>query len=223
MLQEESARLARFGRPGHRGDRRLSDLDDVTDRLGRDVADRAVTRPRVLLVTDGRAADRLAWLGYARFGVLLLETEERDACRYVDRLPSRRGRLAGVWQAVSPAVAGLGEPRRRRRHDRGSRCPATQCTMQIAGDRRGPTLIFRARNAWAGFPQRPQDDLQVVAGRALPLACAGASSGDRRFTPRPRIGKESRPVPHKPRRTYVASQPIRRSVRPRSSRSVSRA
>jgi diguanylate cyclase (GGDEF)-like protein len=85
-LREESARLARFGRPVTVVIAELPHLDDVTDRLGRDVADRVVTETARLLVTDGRAADRLAWLGYARFGVLLLETEEKAACRYVDRL-----------------------------------------------------------------------------------------------------------------------------------------
>ena len=85
-LREESARLARFGRPVTVVIAELSHLDDVADRLGRDVADRVVTETARLLVTDGRAADRLAWLGYARFGVLLLETEEKAACRYVDRL-----------------------------------------------------------------------------------------------------------------------------------------
>jgi GGDEF domain-containing protein len=39
-----------------------------------------------LLVTEGRAADRVAWLGGARFGVLLLETEEVRASGYVDRV-----------------------------------------------------------------------------------------------------------------------------------------
>jgi diguanylate cyclase (GGDEF)-like protein len=78
--------MARFGRPVTVVVAELRHLDDLADRLGRDVADRVANETARLLVTDGRAADRIAWLGYARFGVLLLETEEKVACRYVDRL-----------------------------------------------------------------------------------------------------------------------------------------
>jgi diguanylate cyclase (GGDEF)-like protein len=86
LVREESARVARFGRPITVVMAELRRLDGVADRLGRDVADRVVTETASLLVTEGRSVDRIAWLGDARFGVLLLETEESGASHYVDRV-----------------------------------------------------------------------------------------------------------------------------------------
>jgi diguanylate cyclase (GGDEF)-like protein len=85
-IHEESARMGRFGRPVTVVMAELRHLDDVADRLGRDVADRVVTEIACVLAREGRAADRIAWLGGARFGVLLVETEELMASRYVERL-----------------------------------------------------------------------------------------------------------------------------------------
>jgi diguanylate cyclase (GGDEF)-like protein len=85
-IREESARVARFGRPVTVVMAELRHLDDVADRLGRDVAERVVTETARLLTTDGRAVERIAWLGDARFGVLLLETDETVAGQYVDRV-----------------------------------------------------------------------------------------------------------------------------------------
>lgn len=85
-LREESARVARFGRPVTVVMAEIPDLEGVADRLGRGVADRVVTETARLLATEGRAADRLAWLGDAKFGILLSETEENRATGYVDRV-----------------------------------------------------------------------------------------------------------------------------------------
>ena len=87
-LREESARAARFGRPVTVVMAEIPDLDGVVDRLGRGVADRVVSETARVLVTKGRAADRIAWLGEARFGILLSETEEVRAPAYVDRVRS---------------------------------------------------------------------------------------------------------------------------------------
>jgi diguanylate cyclase (GGDEF)-like protein len=64
----------------------LHSLDDVADRLGRNVADSVVAETARLLVAHGRTVDRIAWLGGARFGVLLVETEEVVALGYVERV-----------------------------------------------------------------------------------------------------------------------------------------
>jgi GGDEF domain-containing protein len=71
----------------------LPRLDAVADRLGRDVADRVVTETVGMLVSEGRAVDRIARLGEARFGVLLLEADELGARVYIDRLRT----LADGW------------------------------------------------------------------------------------------------------------------------------
>jgi len=44
-------------------------------------------------VAEGRAVDRIAWLDDARFGVLLMETEEARAADYVHRV----GSAADAW------------------------------------------------------------------------------------------------------------------------------
>lgn len=83
---EESARAARFGRPITVVMAELPNIDDLAHHLGRDVADRVVVETARLLASEGRAVDRISWLGKARFGVLLLETEETRAAGYVDRV-----------------------------------------------------------------------------------------------------------------------------------------
>jgi len=85
-IREESARMARFGHPITVVMAELRHIDALADRLGRDTAERVTTETARLLVKQGRASDRLAWLGDARFGVLLLETEENRACGYVERV-----------------------------------------------------------------------------------------------------------------------------------------
>jgi diguanylate cyclase (GGDEF)-like protein len=85
-LREESARAARFGRPVTVVMAELPNLEHLADRLGREVADRVVVETARVLSSEGRAVDRIAWLGEARFGVLLLETEETRAPGYVDRV-----------------------------------------------------------------------------------------------------------------------------------------
>ena len=85
-VREESARAARFGRPVTVVMAELPNLEALADRLGREVADRVVVETARLLSSEGRAVDRVAWLGEATFGVLLLETEEARAPGYIDRV-----------------------------------------------------------------------------------------------------------------------------------------
>ena len=86
VVRDESARFARFGRPVTVVMAELADLEGVTDRLGRDVADRVVVETARLLASTGRAVDPVTRLGDATFGILLLETEEARASRYIDRV-----------------------------------------------------------------------------------------------------------------------------------------
>ena len=87
-VRDESARVARFGRPVTVVMAELTHLDEVAGLLGRDAADRVVVETARLLVSQGRAIDRIAWLENARFGVLLLETGEGMASGYIDRVRS---------------------------------------------------------------------------------------------------------------------------------------
>jgi diguanylate cyclase (GGDEF)-like protein len=132
-IREESARAARFHRPVTVVMAELPRLDEVADRLGRDAADHVVAETARLLVAEGRAVDRIAWLDYARFGVLLMETDEVRATDYVDRVRSAADawlqgaglsvRLSLGW--ASPAEGGdvvaavaAAEERMRRAHGR---------------------------------------------------------------------------------------------------------
>ena len=92
-VRDESAREARFHRPVTVVMAELPRLDEVAARLGRDAADRVVVETARLLVAEGRAVDQIAWLDDARFGVLLMETEEARATDYVDRVRS----AADAW------------------------------------------------------------------------------------------------------------------------------
>ncbi len=101
ILREESARVARFGRPATVVIAELPHLDDVAERLGGDVADQLVTETARLLVKEGRAVDRIARLADARFGVLLLETDEVGAGPYIDRLrPAVDGWLESAGMSI---------------------------------------------------------------------------------------------------------------------------
>jgi diguanylate cyclase (GGDEF)-like protein len=85
-IREESARVARFGHAATVVMAEVPRLQVLSDRLGRGVADRVVTEAARLMVSDTRAVDRVARLGEARFGVLLMETDEIAASDYVERV-----------------------------------------------------------------------------------------------------------------------------------------
>lgn len=85
-VRQESARAARFGRRVAVVIAELPRLDGIADRFGGDVAEKVVAETARFLMTEGRAADRIAWLGDARFGVLLVEADEVGARIYVDRV-----------------------------------------------------------------------------------------------------------------------------------------
>lgn len=86
ILSEESARVARFGRPSTVVTASLPHLEEVAERWGRDAADRVVAETARLLESEGRAVDHIARLGDARFGILLPETNELGASQYAERV-----------------------------------------------------------------------------------------------------------------------------------------
>ena len=165
-IREESARAARFGRPVTVVMAELRNLENAADRLGREVAERVVTETGRLLVMNSRAVDRIAWLGAATFGVLLLETEESVAGGYVDRMRAAADgwlesaglsiRLSVGW--ASPVAGG----------DVMAAAAVAQQRMHAA-DRRSPAgvaLMFRARGMHG----------QPAARSDLPRRSAGAAT-----------------------------------------------
>jgi diguanylate cyclase (GGDEF)-like protein len=85
-IREESLRVARFGHDATVVMLEVPRLQVLADRLGGGVADRVATEAARLLASETRSVDRIARLGEARFGVLLLETDEGAAGGYIARV-----------------------------------------------------------------------------------------------------------------------------------------
>ena len=85
-IREESVRVARFGHDATVVMLEVPRLQVLADRLGGGVADRVATEAARVLASETRAVDRIARLGEARFGILLLETDEGAAGGYVERV-----------------------------------------------------------------------------------------------------------------------------------------
>lgn len=88
QLREETARVARFGRRATVVCAEYPDLELLSERLGAAASARVGAELARLLGAEGRATDRVTRLGLARFGILLVETDELAASRYVDRVRS---------------------------------------------------------------------------------------------------------------------------------------
>jgi GGDEF domain-containing protein len=86
IVRDESTRMARFRRPATVVFGEVPDLDILAERLGPLAADRVAQQAARLVEAEGRASDRLAWLGPSSFAVLLVETRELDAGPYVERI-----------------------------------------------------------------------------------------------------------------------------------------
>jgi diguanylate cyclase (GGDEF)-like protein len=84
----EEARSSRYGRPVSVVIAELDGLDRLGELLGADVADRLIPPVADALRRNARAADRVARLSHARFGILLVETDEVRAINYVERVRS---------------------------------------------------------------------------------------------------------------------------------------
>jgi len=85
-MQQENERKRRYGRPVSVVIAELYGLDALAERVGRDAADRLVPAIAEALRRYGRATDRVARVGHARFHVLLPETDEVRAINYVERV-----------------------------------------------------------------------------------------------------------------------------------------
>ena len=82
----EEARSGRYGRPVSVVVAELDGLDRLSELFGAEVADKLIPPVADALRRSARAADRVARLSHARFGVLLVETDEVRAINYVERV-----------------------------------------------------------------------------------------------------------------------------------------
>jgi diguanylate cyclase (GGDEF)-like protein len=90
----------RYGHPATIVLVELAGVDRLAERLGPEAADRLIPPIAATMRRHARAADNLARLGPARFGVLLAETDEVVAINYIERVRS----ACDVW-LQSGAVA----------------------------------------------------------------------------------------------------------------------
>jgi diguanylate cyclase (GGDEF)-like protein len=100
LLTEEGARVDRYNHPATIVLIELGGLDRLAERLGPEAADRLIPPIATTMRRHARAADSLARLGRARFGVLLAETDEIRAINYIERVRT----TCDVW-LESGAVA----------------------------------------------------------------------------------------------------------------------
>lgn len=87
-LQDEHARVVRYGRPVTVVLVELDGLERLIDRFGSAAAERLVPAVATTLRREARRSDHLARLGLGRFGILLPEADEVTAINYVERVRS---------------------------------------------------------------------------------------------------------------------------------------
>jgi diguanylate cyclase (GGDEF)-like protein len=85
-LDEEDARIRRYRRSATVVLVEIEGLERIIERLGDEAASRLVPPVALNLSRHARETDRFARLAVARFGVLLLETDEIQAINYVERI-----------------------------------------------------------------------------------------------------------------------------------------
>jgi diguanylate cyclase (GGDEF)-like protein len=111
-LAEEEARVRRFHHPATIVLVELSGLDRLADRLGDEAAQRLIPPIALTMRKNARATDHLARLAPARFGAILVETDEVRAINYIERVRSACDvwleagavmlRLSVGWAEMSP-------------------------------------------------------------------------------------------------------------------------
>lgn len=111
-LAEEEARIRRFHHPATIVLIELSGLERLADRLGDEAAQRLIPPIALTMRRNARATDHVARLGPARFGAILVETDEVRAINFIERVRSACDvwleagavmlRLSVGWSDMSP-------------------------------------------------------------------------------------------------------------------------
>ena len=86
LVADEDARVSRYRHTATVVIIELDGLDRLVATLGREAGDRVLPALADALSRNARAADHLARIGHARFGVLLPETAEVEAINFVERV-----------------------------------------------------------------------------------------------------------------------------------------
>jgi GGDEF domain-containing protein len=152
-IDEELPRIARYQRPATGVIVEQAGLDRLSARSGMTAAERLLPPVATTVLAQARSADRVARLGPARFGILLVETDEIRAINYVERVRSGCDlwlaagavalRLAIGWAELrpgQPAAATMAEAEARLFGERREFEPAEPTPGLDARDGRRPTL-----------------------------------------------------------------------------------
>lgn len=86
VVANEEARRRRYGRTATVALVELVGFDDERSFLSAELLRTLFTRVARVIVSEVRASDHVARIGAARFGILLVETDEVSAINFVDRL-----------------------------------------------------------------------------------------------------------------------------------------
>jgi diguanylate cyclase (GGDEF)-like protein len=110
-LSDENARVVRYGRPAAIVLAELVGLRRLSDRFGERQAERLLPAIADVFRREARRCDRVARVGWARFGVLLPETDERQAVTYVERVRAASDRWLAAGGVALRLSVGVASPR----------------------------------------------------------------------------------------------------------------
>jgi len=156
-LTEEEARIRRFHHPATVVLVDLAGFDRLSDRLGREAADRLIPPVATTMRRFSRETDHLARLGPTRFAALLPETDEIQAINLVERIRS----ACDVWLAAGAVALRLAIGWAEMGPDRSAAVAVPDAEQRLFADRQRSRLEERE-------PSEPHD---------TPTTLAAASSG----------------------------------------------
>ncbi|MEA2518381.1 MAG: hypothetical protein QOF49_461, partial [Chloroflexota bacterium] len=107
-------------------------LERLADRIGAASAERLIPPVADTLRRHARGADRIAQLGPARFGVLLVETDEVRAINYVERIRSS----CDLWLAAGAVALRLSIGWAELRADRTAEAAFVEAEQRLFVERR---------------------------------------------------------------------------------------
>ena len=208
-VEEEGVRTSRYHRPATIVLVEMAGIDRLASRIGRAGADRLLPPVAATIRRQARAADRIAQLGPARFGILLAETDEVQAINYVERVRTACDlwlaagavslQLAIGWAEFRSDAAGsmaTAEAERRLFAERRRFEPASDVPVEhgVVRGRHAPAVIHLGsvellRPAGAAVSRSHGERAAVSRGHGERAAVSGGAGRQSRPRRRPRPGR----------------------------------
>ncbi len=159
-LDEETARTARYQRSATVVLIELAGLERLAERIGTAGAERLIPPVAATIRRQARATDHIAQLGSARFGVLLVETDEVRAINYIERVRS----ASDLWLAAGAVALRLSIGWSEIRSDRTAQAAWAEAEQRMFAERRR-----------AGVPDSPERASETDAEGFAPAFQAAGS------------------------------------------------